>query len=200
MKQFIIVLLFAFVKMGFAQDTLVPLYMQSQQEREASLNSQKTISKKKGFFIGANFAIGNGTVQNDVLGWFDFNMATIFRGDLGYYFNSVIGFKTGVSYISLPYGKQNEYTTSLLGIPTLLVISVGEKVGFYAETGPVFYFESDNSNPIVAAENMLGFHITAGNVDFKLGMLLNFTFIEKPNKYEAGSIFTGLNAGIGINL
>ncbi|MCK5855861.1 MAG: hypothetical protein KAG64_00120 [Bacteroidales bacterium] len=169
----------------------------SVQAETAEVSSAYT---KKTFFLGGHFAIGNGAVQNDVLGFFDFNKATNFGAELGYYFNNVLGLKTGVSYLTIPYGKHDEKSTSLLGIPTTMVVSIGNKVGFYTEIGAVFYFQSNNNNPIIAAENMIGFHMTSDNIDFKLGFLLNFTFKEKPKELNTGSVFMGINAGISIYL
>ena len=156
---------------------------------------------KKSFFIGGHFALGNAAAQDDVFGFFDFNMATNLGADIGYFFNDYIGLKTGLSYLTLPYGEHSEHSISMLGIPANLVLSIGERAGFYTELGAVFYFPKENniSNQI-AAENLIGFHITSGRVDIKLGFLLNFTLKGQSKAFDKGSVFMGLNAGLSVFL
>jgi len=160
----------------------------------------KPITLEKHFFLGASFAIGTIGLQDDVFGWFDFNTATNLSGEFGYYINNIVGLKTGITYFSLPYLSSSEKAATLVGIPTTLLVSIGDKAGFYSEIGAVFYFQNGNNHPIIAYENMIGFHRTSGNVDLKLGILLNITLKGKPNEYTAGTVFLGLNGGISIFL
>jgi len=205
MRQLILILFLIFAEYSSAQDSIAQINKNGRQTyftnhlRTPTLE-ESLVTTDKSFFIGARFALGTGAVQSDILGWFDLSLSTNFGADVGYYFNDIIGVKTGISYLSLPYGNHKEKSFSLLGIPATMVVSVGERVGFYSEIGAVFYFQSGNNNPIIAADNMIGFHITSDNVDFKLGPVLNFTIKGKLNEYNAGSIFFGINAALSIFL
>jgi hypothetical protein len=169
-------------------------------QKQASSVPKKS-STKKSLVLGARFALGSGAYQSDILGWFDMNTATNIGGDLGYFFNDYIGLKTGVSYLTLPFGNKYQYSTSVVGIPAMIMVSIGDKLGFYSETGAVFYFQSNNSSdPFIAVENFIGIHGGSGIIDVKLGFLLNFTIKGQPKEYYTGSIFMGLNAGISVYL
>lgn len=173
---------------------------------------------RKGLHLGFHITPGAGAVLMDN---YKFGFGINSGVDLNIYFNDYVGIKTGISYLNLPikYGiSYGNYfiidnvtgNVASLGIPIKFLLTTGNKVGFYLESGLNIYFpisskvEEYNGNHesvVLAEETVLGLNIKTSEImSLNFGLSFHYTLTKNfPNENTKG-VLVGLQMGMLFNL
>lgn len=193
-----------------------------------------TQNSRKGLHLGFNLAPGFGAFLTDNT---NFGFAINSGLDLNIYFNNILGIKTGLSVmyfsskskfeLSTDYGATLGFNgtkggTTSLGIPLKFLITTGNTIGFYFESGLAIYFpvysnlsfnqtimgmdRSSFFEPqtiVYTLETTIGFNVHISNMtSLNAGLLINYSFNDYyQNSYNIGGFDTnGLIIGFNFGM
>jgi hypothetical protein len=189
------------------------------------VKAQETTYVRKGLHLGAHVTPGIGTVLTEAYDNLSVGFGMNAGLDLNYYFNDLLGIRTGISYFNLPWryefyymdGSNNYKETSAnvhsIGLPVQFLLTTGKSVvGFYLEAGFAVYFpvsyRSDldrgilkTSTAMFSTEIAAGINLKANDkINFQIAAFSNTSFPVFSNLDESYGFYNGLKLGMTINL
>ena len=189
------------------------------------VKAQETSFVRKGLHVGAHVTPGIGTILTEAYDNLSVGAGLNAGLDINYYFNDLLGIRTGISYFNLPWryesyyldgsSNYNEISANVhsIGLPVQFLLTTGKKVvGFYLEAGFAVYFpvsyRSDldkgilkTSTVMFSSELAAGINLKANDkINFQIAAFSNTSLPVFSNLDESYGFYNGLKLGMTINL
>ncbi|MGB0390470.1 MAG: hypothetical protein ACPGD5_02800 [Salibacteraceae bacterium] len=190
--------------------------------QEKATNTKKQSLNRKGVHSGIHGIVGKGGFLHD---GYESQIGIITGIDLNLYFNDYVGLKTGVEYLMLTSKYETEHfnqnqnrdivkTTSVLlhsvGLPLKFLLTTGDKIGLYLETGLCFHFPIKtevatsytsrgevHEDFVVSTESTIGLNVKVSpRLSLNFGPTIHYSLQNYLTRDSTKGFLLGFNVGM----